>query len=83
MVGLLTWPTSQSGLWAQHQLGRCAPNANGGSPLAPLLVLTEGKGIGSGEIHGAMVFNRKACWTDKAIPFIKIADRADVDFHLQ
>ena len=51
--------------------------------MALLLVLTEGKGIGSGEIHGAMVFNRKACWTDKAIPFIKIADRADVDFHLQ
>lgn len=41
------------------------------------------KGTGSGEIKGAMVFNRKDYGMNKGIPFIKIADHVDVDFHLK
>jgi polyisoprenoid-binding protein YceI len=40
-------------------------------------------GTGSGEIRGAMVFNRKDYGMNKGIPFIKIADHVDVEFHLQ
>lgn len=48
------------------------------------LVLTvSGKGTGSGEIKGTMVFNRKDYGMDKGIPFIKIADHVDVSFHLK
>ena len=47
-----------------------------------LTLTTSGKGTGSGEIHGAMVFNRKDYGMDKGIPFIKIADHVDVNFHL-
>ena len=37
----------------------------------------------SGEIKGVMVFNRKDYGMDKGIPFIKIADHVDVNFHLK
>lgn len=48
------------------------------------LVLTvSGKGAGSGEIKGTMVFNRKDYGMNKGIPFIKIADHVDVNFHLK
>jgi polyisoprenoid-binding protein YceI len=48
------------------------------------LVLTvSGKGTGSGEIKGTMIFNRKDYGMDKGIPFIKIADHVDVSFHLK
>jgi polyisoprenoid-binding protein YceI len=47
-----------------------------------LTLTTSGKGTGSAEIHGAMVFNRKDYGMDKGIPFIKIADHVDVNFHL-
>lgn len=38
---------------------------------------------GSGEINGAMVFNRKDYGINGSIPFIKIADHVDVKFHLK
>ena len=48
------------------------------------LVLTvTGKGTGSGEIKGSMVFNRKDYGMNKGIPFISIADHVDVNFHLK
>jgi hypothetical protein len=39
--------------------------------------------MGSGEIKGKMVFNRKDYGMNKGIPFIKIADHVDVNFHLK
>jgi len=48
-----------------------------------LTLTVSGKGTGSGEIKGAMVFNRKDYGMDKGIPFIKIADHVDVTFHLK
>jgi polyisoprenoid-binding protein YceI len=42
-----------------------------------------GRVTGSGEIKGAMVFNRKDYGMNSGIPFIKIADHVDVDFHLK
>ena len=48
-----------------------------------LILTVSGKGTGSGELHGAMVFNRKDYGMNKGIPFIKIADHVDVNFHLK
>jgi len=48
-----------------------------------LTLIVSGRGTGSGEIHGAMVFNRKDYGMNKGIPFIKIADHVDVNFHLK
>jgi polyisoprenoid-binding protein YceI len=48
-----------------------------------LTLTVSGKGTGSGEIKGAMVFNRKDYGMNKDIPFIKIADHVDVSFHLK
>jgi polyisoprenoid-binding protein YceI len=48
-----------------------------------LKLIISGKGTGSGEIKGNMVFNRKDYGMDKGIPFIKIADHVQVDFHLR
>jgi polyisoprenoid-binding protein YceI len=48
-----------------------------------LILTISGKGAGSGEVHGAMVFNRKDYGMNKGIPFIKIADHVDVDFRLR
>ena len=48
-----------------------------------LMLTISGKGTGSGDLHGAMVFNRKDYGMNKGIPFIKIADHVDVNFHLK
>ncbi|HWO30622.1 MAG TPA: YceI family protein [Candidatus Acidoferrum sp.] len=48
-----------------------------------LTLTVSGKGTGSGEIKGSMVFNRKDYGMNKGIPFIKIADHVNVDFHLK
>jgi len=48
-----------------------------------LTLTVSGKGTGSGEIKGRMVFNRKDYGMNKGIPFIKIADHVDVNFHLK
>jgi len=48
-----------------------------------LTLTVSGKGTGSGEINGKMVFNRKDYGMDGGIPFIKIADHVDVTFHLK
>jgi len=55
----------------------------GVSNTEKLTLSVSGKGTGSGEIHGSMVFNRKDYGMNKGIPFIKIADHVDVDFHLK
>jgi polyisoprenoid-binding protein YceI len=48
-----------------------------------LTLTVSGKGTGSGDIHGSMVFNRKDYGMNKGIPFIKIADHVDVNIHLK
>jgi polyisoprenoid-binding protein YceI len=48
-----------------------------------LTLIVSGKGTGSGEIKGKMVFNRKDYGMNKGIPFIKIADHVEVDIHLK
>src|SRR6201981_2654761 len=48
-----------------------------------LILTVSGKGTGSGEINRKMVFNRKDYGMNKGIPFIKIADHVDVNFHLK
>jgi len=48
-----------------------------------LTLMISGRGTGSGEIKGAMVFNRKDYGMNSGIPFIKIADHVDVNFHLK
>jgi len=48
-----------------------------------LTLTVSGKGTGSGDLHGSMVFNRKEYGMNKGIPFIKIADHVDVNFHLK
>jgi len=48
-----------------------------------LTLTVSGKGTGSGEINGKMVFNRKDYGMNSGIPFIKIADHVDVTFHLK
>jgi len=48
-----------------------------------LTLTVSGKGTGSAEIKGSMVFNRKDYGMNKGIPFIKIADHVDVNFHLK
>lgn len=47
------------------------------------LVLTVSpKGTNSGEIKGSMIFDRNNYGMNKDMPFIKIADHVDVNFHL-
>jgi polyisoprenoid-binding protein YceI len=48
-----------------------------------LRLVVSGKGTGSGEITGKMIFNRKDYGMNKGIPFIKIADHVEVNFHLR
>jgi polyisoprenoid-binding protein YceI len=48
-----------------------------------LTLTVSGKGTGSVDIKGVMVFNRKDYGMNKGIPFIKIADHVDVNFHLK
>ena len=47
-----------------------------------LTLTVSGKGTGSGEIHGTMVFNRKDYGMNKGIPFIKIAAAHHATDHL-
>jgi polyisoprenoid-binding protein YceI len=47
-----------------------------------LTLTVSGKGTGSGEIKGTMAFDRKDYGMDSGIPFIKIADRVEVDIDL-
>ena len=48
-----------------------------------LTLVVSGKGTGSTEVKGKMVFNRKDYGMNKGIPFIKIADHVEVNFHLK
>jgi polyisoprenoid-binding protein YceI len=48
-----------------------------------LTLTVSGKGTGSGEIKGKMIFNRKDYGMNKGIPFIKIADHVEVNFQLK
>ena len=48
-----------------------------------LTLTVSGRGTGSGEIKGTMLFNRKDYGMNGGIPFIKIADHVDVSFHLK
>ena len=48
-----------------------------------LLLTVAGKRTGQGTIQGTMAFDRKDYGMDKGIPFIKIADHVDVNFHLK
>jgi len=53
----------------------------GVSNLEKLTLTVSGGGTGSGEIKGKMVFNRKDYGMNKGIPFIKIVDHVEVNFH--
>jgi polyisoprenoid-binding protein YceI len=48
-----------------------------------LVLALTGKGTGSGEIKGTMAFDRKDYGMNSNIPFIKIADRVEVDVDLK
>jgi len=48
-----------------------------------LSLTLSGKGTGHGEIKGTMAFDRKDYGVDGSIPFIKIADRVEVDVDLK
>ena len=48
-----------------------------------LHVTITGKGTGSGTIKGTMAFDRKDYGMNSGIPFIKIADRVEVDIDLK
>jgi len=48
-----------------------------------LTLTVSGKGTGSGDITGTMVFDRKDYGMNSGIPFIKIADHVEVSFSLK
>jgi polyisoprenoid-binding protein YceI len=48
-----------------------------------LTLVVSGRGTGSGEIKGKMVFNRKDYGMNKGIPFISVDDHVQVNFHLK
>ena len=48
-----------------------------------LTLTVSGKGTGSGEIKGTMAFDRKDYGMNSGIPFIKIADRVEVNVNLR
>src|SRR5271170_5347106 len=48
-----------------------------------LTLTLSGKGTGSGEVKGTMAFDRKDYGMDSNIPFMKIADRVEVDVDLK
>jgi polyisoprenoid-binding protein YceI len=55
-----------------------------GVTKAEMLTLTvSGKGTGSGEVKGTMAFDRKDYGMNSGIPFIKIADRVEVNVDLK
>jgi polyisoprenoid-binding protein YceI len=47
-----------------------------------LTLTVSGRGTGSGKVKRVMVFDRKDYGMNKGIPFIKIADHVDVNFHM-
>jgi polyisoprenoid-binding protein YceI len=47
-----------------------------------LKLVVSGRGTGTGEIKGKLVFNRKDYGMNGSIPFISIADHVEVNFHL-
>lgn len=51
----------------------------GVSKSETLSLTVSGEGTGSGEIKGIMAFDRKDYGMNSGIPFIKIADRVEVD----
>ncbi|MGC1298357.1 MAG: YceI family protein [Alloacidobacterium sp.] len=51
-------------------------------PETLTLTVSGTKGSGSGEIKGTMAFDRKDYGMDSGIPFIKIANRVEVDVDL-
>ncbi len=55
----------------------------GVSKQETLHVAITGKGTGSGTIKGVMAFDRKDYGMNSGIPFIKIADRVEVDVDLK
>ena len=48
-----------------------------------LSLTLSGKGTGTGDVKGMMAFDRKDYGMNSGIPFIKIADRVEVDVALQ
>jgi polyisoprenoid-binding protein YceI len=48
-----------------------------------LILTVTGNGTGSGEIKGTMAFDRKEYGMNSGIPFIKIADRVEVNIDLK
>jgi polyisoprenoid-binding protein YceI len=48
-----------------------------------LALTVSGKGTGAGETRGTMKFDRKDYGMNSGIPFIKIADHVEVNFHLK
>ena len=52
-------------------------------PETLTLTVSGTKGSGEGEIKGNMAFDRKDYGVDGSIPFIKIADRVEVDVDLK
>ena len=55
----------------------------GVSKAETLNLTLEGKGTGTGTVSGSMAFDRKDYGMNSGIPFIKIADRVEVDVTLQ
>ncbi len=55
----------------------------GVSKTETLKLAITGKGTGQGTIQGTMAFDRKDYGMNSGIPFIKIADRVEVDIDLQ
>jgi polyisoprenoid-binding protein YceI len=55
----------------------------GVSKSETLSLTLSGKGTGTGNIKGSMAFDRKEYGMNSGIPFIKIADRVEVDVALQ
>jgi polyisoprenoid-binding protein YceI len=56
---------------------------SGVSKPETLTLTVSGKGTGSGAIKGAMAFDRKDYGMNSGIPFIKIADRVEVNIDLK
>jgi len=48
-----------------------------------LHLAVSGQGTGSGEINGTMAFDRKDYGMNSGIPFVRIADRVEVDVNLK
>jgi polyisoprenoid-binding protein YceI len=55
----------------------------GVSKAEKLTLKVQGHGTGSGTIRGTMAFDRKQYGMNSGIPFIKIADRVEVDVQLK